>query len=761
MEGASTLDMSWRIPAALLQLWLAFDAGAQPPSELPIYAIQGAGHRSPFEGAEVQTTGVVTAVRGNGFFLQDPAGDGDDATSDAIFVFTGAAPAIRVGDALRVTGEVSEFTHGSVSEANLSTTEFAYPAILQLSGGNPLPAATILGAAGRAPPTETIDDDHLSRFEPDEDGIDFYESLEGMRVRVEGAVAVAPTSSFGEIFALADSGGGATGVSARGAIAVSPGDFNPERIQIDAPLPPRVDTGDRLGSVTGVVGYSFGSYEVLVTEPFEATRAGLAPEVTGLLPTPDRLTVSSYNVENLDPGDGWTRFLGIGSQIASGLNAPDIVALQEVQDQSGPADDGVTDASQTYRMLIDAIVSAGGPLYEFADVSPSDGQDGGQPGGNIRVGFLYNPSRVQVVAGSKRRLVDGDGEDAFESSRKPLSMRFRFNGIELTLVNCHLTSKLGSTPLFGSIQPPVDGNLGRRDAQAQFLNDYVDDLLALEPDANVIVLGDLNALSFESPLSILSGDPLDPVLFDLAPSLLPPSELYSFSFEGNAQLLDHLLVSSSLLDGAAPELDIVHLNAEFVDRFSDHDPLVGRFLLQIPEPSGLPLAAFGLLSVLLWRNARRCRHMRRGSSTGTIPEPKRIAGRGGRRDHLRHQSLRVRRRVRAGGPARDQPPDRRGLRALLAPVGGASPRGCGRPAAESAQSPGAARRRDRLPVGRGRPGGGARIPRPELPGDPLQHRLHEAQRGDGRGLDGDPLARGARADRGSRGEPARPGAAPR
>jgi predicted extracellular nuclease len=604
-ELAQVCYMLWRIVAALASLCIPVAACAQGPPEIPIYAIQGAGHRSPFEGIAVQTTGVVTAVRANGFFLQDPEGDGDRTTSDAIFVFTGREPTFGVGDALRLTGPVSEFSYGDPSEGNLSVTELAFPAISRLSTGNALPSAAILGASGRVPPTQVIEDDHLSCFDPDLDGIDFYESLEGMRVQVDGAVAIAPTNRFGEIFALLDRGAGATGRNARGGITVRPDDFNPERIQVEAALPPQVETGDRLGSLTGVVGYSFGAYEVLATESFTSAAGGLTPERTGLVPTVEHLTVSSYNVQNLDPGDGWSRFVGIGSQIAEPLAGPDILALQEVQDASGPRDDGVTDAGETYRMLIDAVVSAGGPRYEFADVAPPDGRDGGQPGGNIRVGYLYNPERVQVVEGSTQRLLDGEGDDAFRSSRNPLQLIFRFNGHEVTLINNHLTSKSGSTPLFGSIQPPIDGGVERRNEQAQFLNDYVDDLIALEPDANVIVLGDLNALSFESPLSILSGDPLDPVLFNLAPSLLPPSELYSFNFDGNSQLLDHLLVSASLFHGAAPELDIVHLNTEFLDRASDHDPLVARFLLEIPEPRALALAAFGVTGVLACRRRGR------------------------------------------------------------------------------------------------------------------------------------------------------------
>ena len=108
--------------------------------------------------------------------------------------------------------------------------------IVTLSTGNPAPAATVIGEGGVLPPLATIDDDGLTTYEPETDGIDFYESLEGMHVRLVDAVAVAPSTRFGEIYAVADRGADATGYSARGAITVSAGDFNPERIQIDGNL---------------------------------------------------------------------------------------------------------------------------------------------------------------------------------------------------------------------------------------------------------------------------------------------------------------------------------------------------------------------------------------------------------------------------------------------------------------------------------------------------------------------------------------------
>ncbi|MEO1511019.1 MAG: choice-of-anchor I family protein, partial [Planctomycetota bacterium] len=72
------------------------------PGGATVGSIQGAGHISPFEGQVVTTSGIVTAVDSDGFYLQDPTGDGDDATSDAIFVETGSAPTVVVGDEAEV-----------------------------------------------------------------------------------------------------------------------------------------------------------------------------------------------------------------------------------------------------------------------------------------------------------------------------------------------------------------------------------------------------------------------------------------------------------------------------------------------------------------------------------------------------------------------------------------------------------------------------------------------------------------------------------
>lgn len=580
--------------------------GGGDPELTPIYEIQGATHTSPLVGQSVTTTGVVTVVDTNGFYLQDPTGDGNEATSDAIFVFTGSAPTVVVGDAVQVTGTVSEFIPGGADTGNLSITQISgSPTVTVQSSGNSIPVPVLIGANGRAVPTGEIDDDGFATFDPATDAIDFFESLEGMLVTVDDPVAVGGTTGFSEIYTVTDGGAGAGDVSDRGTVNIGPGDFNPERVQIDNDsfTPgeiPQVDTGAQLNDVTGVVSYSFGNYEVLATQAVTvAEPSTLTPETTAITGDKNTLTVASYNVLNLDPNDNDGdmdiadgRFDAIADDIVNNLNSPDIIALQEVQDNSGAVDDGVVSADQTAQLLIDAIAAAGGPTYVYVDVPPADGTSGGQPGGNIRTGFLYNPERVDLVAVEAVTDPDLSDGDAFEDSRTPLSATFEFNGEEVTVVNNHSSSKGGSSPLFGQTQPSTDlqedpavnGGVDARNAQAQVVNDYVDTQLATDPDANIVVLGDMNEFEFISPLETLAGtnDPTGPVLTNLT-NTLPEDERYSYIFEGNSQSLDHILVSDSLLNQVA--FDIVHINAEFADteqRASDHDPLVVG--LYIPAP---------------------------------------------------------------------------------------------------------------------------------------------------------------------------------
>lgn len=80
----------------------------------------------------------------------------------------------------------------------------------------------------------------------------------------------------------------------------------------------------------------------------------------------------------------------VAEHIAVSLKTPDFMFLQEIQDNSGSKDDGTVDATLTLSNLVAAIANAsGGVQYSFIDINPIDGQDGGEPGGNIRQAYLY------------------------------------------------------------------------------------------------------------------------------------------------------------------------------------------------------------------------------------------------------------------------------------------------------------------------------------------------------------------------------------
>ncbi|WP_196518189.1 choice-of-anchor I family protein [Nostoc sp. WHI] len=576
--------------------------------------IQGTAHRSPLEGQQVtDVAGIVTAVRSNGFYLQDPNPDANDATSEGIFVFTRSAPTVAIGDSVQVSGTVTEFRPGNNAN-NLSTTQITSPTIVKLSSGNALPSATILGNGGRVIPNQVINNDAVggnvenpgTLFDPAEDGIDFYESLEGMLVQVNNPVAVSPTNSFGEIWVLADNGANATGRTARGGIVISANDFNPERIQIDEALltsgSPDVNVGATFDTITGVVDYNFNNYEVLPTSLTVTSAGSLSREVTNLTPTTNQLTVATFNVENLDPSDGAVQFNNIAGRIVNNLKSPDIISLEEIQDNNGPKNDSVVDANITYQTLIDAIIAAGGPTYEYRQINPVDDTNGGEPGGNIRVGFLFNPNRVSFVdiAGgtstSNTTVTNVNGvptlsgspglidptNSAFTNSRKPLVGEFTFNGQTVFVVANHFNSKGGDQPLFGPNQPPNLSSEIQRQQQATVVKNFVQSVLAINPNANVAVVGDLNDFEFSNPLSTLESGGLNTLI-----ETLPENERYTYNFQGNAQTLDHILVTNNLLNNL-DGYDVVHINSEFYDQDSDHDPSVARFNLPVNLINGTP-----------------------------------------------------------------------------------------------------------------------------------------------------------------------------
>jgi len=595
-----------------------FTAGFSAVVLVPIHNIQGAGHMSPLNNQVVTTVpAIVTALRTagstRGFYIQDLNPDALDSTSEGVFVFTGGtsnpASLVALGDSVRVSGRISEFRPASDS---LTITELVGPlTVSKLSSGNPLPAPVVIGGGGRTPPGTVIEDDASGDvetsgvFDPASDGIDFYESLEGMRVQVNNTVAVGPTSDFGsnrEIPVVVDGGANASLLTTRGGIVVRLNDFNPERIILNdwiagGPTLPAVNVGASYpGAAVGVMDYSFGNYKLQVSSLPPLSPGGLQPETTTAAGA-NQLAVATFNVENLAPTDPPAKFARLAGLIVDNLKAPDVLAIEEIQDNNGTTNDATVSASTTWGMLIAAIQSTGGPAYDYRQIDPVDDQDGGAPGGNIRQGLLFRTDRGLsfvdrpgggsatangvVGSGSATHLLYSPGRiaptnAAFNASRKPLAAEFMFRGHRLFLVANHFNSKGGDDPLFGRVQPPVRSSEPQRQQQAQLTHDFIGDIVSADPNAEIVVMGDLNDFEFSDTVTTLKGTPT--ILEDLIDTL-PPAERYSYVFEGNSQTLDHILFSTPLFNAHQFEYDVVHVNAEFADQASDHDPQVARITI--------------------------------------------------------------------------------------------------------------------------------------------------------------------------------------
>ncbi|MER6416466.1 endonuclease/exonuclease/phosphatase family protein [Streptomyces humidus] len=583
---------------------VALGAPAQADT-VAVHDIQGTTRISPYAGKAVTgVAGIVTGVRAygssKGFWIQDPNPDADPATSEGVFVFTGSAPKAAVGDSVTVTGTVSEFVPGGTSSGNQSVTEITKPTVTVLSGGNAVPAATVVDAgsvpAAYAPAGDAAAGNSINALalRPDSYALDYYESLEGMSVRVADTRVVTATDPYSELWVTVKPRENST--RRGGALYGSYASQNTGRLQIqslgataDFPV---ANVGDTLDGVTeGPLDYNqFGGYTLVAGRLGTLKSGGLERETTRKQKKGE-LAVATYNVENLDPSD--TTFEAHASAIVNNLKSPDIVSLEEIQDDNGAKDDGTVTAGATMSKLIDAIVAAGGPTYDWRSIDPVDDQDGGQPGGNIRQVFLFNPERVSFTdrAGGdsttavgvakvhgKARLTASPGrvapgDDAWKASRKPLAGEFVFRGRTVFVIANHLNSKGGDQGLTSQYQPVVRSSEIQRHAQATLVNAFVKSILDVQKNADVVALGDMNDFEFSGTAKILEGDG---ELWSAIKSL-PKSERYTYDYQGNQQVLDQILVSPSIRRSCDLAYDSVHINSEFHDQISDHDPQVLRF----------------------------------------------------------------------------------------------------------------------------------------------------------------------------------------
>lgn len=590
---------------------------------LQIHDIQGASHKSPFDGQTVENIeGVVTYSfklgTANYYHIQTPdeLADHDPKTSEAIVLYSGKNPwPIAVGDLVSVTGKVSEYaidgfddrqqTDMKTTQINVRNDQGGHVTVKEKGAALPKPA--VIDETNV--PTEKIDSDQLSVFNPDVDAIDFWESLEGMRVQTGRVKAVAP-QEHGDLVTVLES---KKTNSLHGGLLLEKDHQNADRIQFR--LEPNkeardfeVATGDTFdGPITGVVGYSFQNYKIYVglNEMKAVHKKGQAkPEQTTIVKKEDKLTIASYNLENFSNNLTTTsddKAKKLARAFVSDMQNPDIIGVTEVQDNNGP-DAGDSKANQTYQRLINEIEKAGGPAYKYVNIDPESNQDGGQPNANIRVGFLYNPKRVSLTEGmpagnATTAVAYKDGKltmnpgridpahPAFKNSRKPLAAQFDFQGESIVVIANHWNSKNGDTPLFGSQQPPVYGSEAQRKEIAAVVSSFIKEVKTESPAANIVSLGDFNDFQFSESLKIHEGEYMTNMI-----NQVEESDRYTYVYQGNSQVLDHILVSNHLANQT--RVDILHVNADFTDmagRASDHDPVLAQIDLksageEVPEP---------------------------------------------------------------------------------------------------------------------------------------------------------------------------------
>ena len=569
----------------------------------PIGTLQGSGYASPVTGQTRSIEGVVTGhddeigqstsglfPEDRGLYVQD-AGDGDDATSDGIFVAEIRDPEMiahfPIGTRVRVTGVVREKFNQTILDTNGSA------AALDARGPATEPAPVTLDPA-------------LAKEQMDgAGGRSYYERFEGMRVRVAEATANSGgTNKFGELFLTLGPEQDRVFRTDRAQDLIAAdsdaGAGNPPIPYLDpdgSTTTIHADLFDRVSGLVGPLSYDFSNYRV-VTQPDVAPSVDRTPgpafPYDALSPSAtDELRIASFNVEN---------FFGAGAELDGGivteddyaekrdrivdaigrlLERPDVVAVQEVDELA---------------ILQDVAQRLGGYTAYLREGNDERGID---------VGFLVKDT---VVASNLRQWGKAATEDVASTcsdipgrlfDRPPLSIDVERRGVKLTVFSNHFASKSGT-------------NQDCRIAQAAFVADAAAQVEAA--GGQVLVAGDLNDFEDEGAPTRL-GETLNPLW-----GLAPEQERYSFQFSGRLQTLDHVFVSDALLPRVRG-FAYAHFDNDYAERpdpadghhVSDHDPPVVTLRLPPPAPVNLVAPSIGGSSHWLvgyrgvWRDADRFR----------------------------------------------------------------------------------------------------------------------------------------------------------
>lgn len=563
---------------------------ASPP--VTVMQIQGNGIASPLVDQTVTTAGnIVTAVGAKGFFMQDPIGDGDVATSDGIYVFTNTAPMVQVGDAVTVTGKVQEYS---------GSTEIGVPSIQVNSSGNPVPAALVLDAdPPSADPLNGICQGSIgSAGGPQAHN---FACLDGMRVTInDGVVTGATFASGGSAISTGTPSGFYATVASqarpfREAGAVYPGlggsepvwDGDPEIVEIyykglgfDA-TDYVYDAGTHF-SITGVLqAYqpSYQSWPIYEIYPIGMTTTpgarsypqAVADSAAGTLTigTQNMLRLFNDQVDSA-PGvdDGCavrgtqdvcpttaqftTRLHKLSKLVREVLKAPAVLGVQEIENLA------------TLTSLANQI-NADAPALGYVPYLVEGNDIGGIDVGLLVRGDVTVNAVTQIGKNTQTNNCSG-APPCLLNDRPPLLLDASFNGYRFAVLVIHDRSLSG----LGDPAKPYVGP--KRLEQAQYAGEIVqawqtgsaaalsdgDHVPNADANAALIVVGDYNAYEFSDGYADVTGQikgtavPADNLLWAMPktnPTLIDsgiaaaPAARYSFAFDGYVQELDHMLLT--------------------------------------------------------------------------------------------------------------------------------------------------------------------------------------------------------------------------
>ena len=555
--------------------WKLGDASPVIISTVSISNINGLKHTSNYNNLIVKTNGVVTAKNTSGFYIQD--GINNSLGSCGLFVYTGISSnyltMVQTGDSIEITASVSEYGYTNA----LTITELInITSLIIKSTNNTLPTPINIGKTYNNVPPLQIDNNNISDFNPSSSALDYWENYEGMLVTLQNPKIIGQNRAFGEFSLVIDVDNPTRVYSKYGGIILNKDNENPDIITAVNTLMPsdpiftNFYPGDTITSITGIVSYDYGHFKILprnlndfgIVTNGEISRDIIAVKGT---PTPpayrakealnslsyEHLSIMSTNQFNLSVKVNEIR---VSDYIRINLKSPEIIFVQEIQDDSGVTDDGVVSSDNNLAFLVSLLNNSKYDIYStrnygYVYVSPENNQDGGVPGGNIRNAICYNTNNLEVL--EYKRIGLSTETDAFSKpsgSRKPLYVKIKYNpsGEIYHLINVHNKSKSGDSSPWGSLQPPVQFSLPQRIEQTTYIKNWILNNLNKTTD-NIIISGDFNDYEWSDSLKILDDNTSNRFMKNLVNDI-PENARYSFYFNGTYHAIDQMIVSDKIYD---------------------------------------------------------------------------------------------------------------------------------------------------------------------------------------------------------------------